>query len=222
MNKKLVTNELVKIAKELIAMISFDDAVCKIQNLIFSIIDKIEEIGKNSSLDVKSILRDMDEDWKALEKWARNYGISSTIAHLDLYDSLENAYKKSVKDLKALANGKEILSSQIMKDSKELEKIAVDLLDELFEPYNEMKEQLKVEKSHIRTWYCRSFPTDSLGKKINPKATFNDLYVALEDHRDIYKVIGVKDSTVRERIFKVLAEIMSMSYDEIYQMWEEN
>ena len=71
----------------------------------------------------------------------------------------------------------------------------------------------------IKNWYTHYYSTDELGQEINSMATFNDLHRALLDDRDIYEVIGVDDSLVRERLFSELAILLGVSYDDIYKMW---
>ena len=71
----------------------------------------------------------------------------------------------------------------------------------------------------IKNWYTHYYETDELGQEINSMATFNDLYQALVDGRDIYDVIGVGDSLVRERLFEELAILLGVSYVDVYNMW---
>lgn len=71
----------------------------------------------------------------------------------------------------------------------------------------------------LRNWYIENFPTDDLGNEINPDATFQDLLDALEFWWDVYEIIGVGDSVIRERLFAGLAEIMGMNYEHIYEKW---
>ena len=74
----------------------------------------------------------------------------------------------------------------------------------------------------IKNWYTHYYDTDELGQEINSMATFNDLHRALLDGRDVYKVIGVGDSLVRERLFDELAILLGVSYDDVYNMWLNN
>ena len=74
----------------------------------------------------------------------------------------------------------------------------------------------------IKNWYTHYYATDELGQEINSMATFNDLYQALVDGRDVYDVIGVGDSLVRERLFDELAILLGVSYDDVYNMWLHN
>jgi hypothetical protein len=39
---------------------------------------------------------------------------------------------------------------------------------------------------------------------------------------DIYDVIGVGDSVIRERLFEHLSEIKDVNYDYIYKKWLES
>lgn len=71
----------------------------------------------------------------------------------------------------------------------------------------------------LRNWYMENFPTDDLGNEINPDATFQDLLDALEFWWDVYEIIGVGDSVIRERLFAGLAEITGVNYDCIYEKW---
>ncbi len=71
----------------------------------------------------------------------------------------------------------------------------------------------------VKDWYIDKYPSDELGNEINDRLTFGDVYAALERFDDIYEVIGVNDSIVRERIFTELARRMKVDYDKIYYMW---
>lgn len=73
--------------------------------------------------------------------------------------------------------------------------------------------------SKVKEWYRETYPTDDLGKEINNEVTFENVFVGLDNYQDIYDIIGVGDSVIRERVFKKLAEIMNVDYDYIYQQW---
>ena len=76
-----------------------------------------------------------------------------------------------------------------------------------------------MENKKIKEWYMENYTTDDLGQEINEKATFEDLFKALENNTDIYDLIGVGDSVIRERLFKELASIKGIKYNDIYNMW---
>lgn len=72
---------------------------------------------------------------------------------------------------------------------------------------------------NIKFWYCTLYPEDPYRLLLEPAATFQDLFEALDAYRDIYSVIGDVDSIVRERIFTKLAELMGVDYEYIYEQW---
>jgi hypothetical protein len=72
---------------------------------------------------------------------------------------------------------------------------------------------------NIKEWYLNTYPTDDLGCEINNDATFNDLLTCLSDCKDIYELLGVSDSLVRERAFCKLSDLMSVDYSYIYKQW---
>ena len=75
------------------------------------------------------------------------------------------------------------------------------------------------EKTKIREWYIKAYPTDELGTEIDGEITFYDLFVVLDTYKDVYEALNVGDSIVRERVFSKLAEIMEVEYDYIYKQW---
>lgn len=77
----------------------------------------------------------------------------------------------------------------------------------------------ETEKSNIRDWYLKAYPSDDLGSSIGKNFTFRDVINALNDNQDIYPAIGVSDSVVRERIFGKIAEILDIDYAVIYNKW---
>ena len=71
----------------------------------------------------------------------------------------------------------------------------------------------------IKNWYMVNFPTDDLGSAMNNVSTFNDLYKALQSGINVYVVLGVGDSIIRERVFDQLAKLKGVDYGTIYNMW---
>ena len=51
---------------------------------------------------------------------------------------------------------------------------------------------------------------------LKEKTTFNDV---MNDLPNVYKVIGVGDSVVRERVFEELSKRTKKSYNDIYDIW---
>lgn len=75
------------------------------------------------------------------------------------------------------------------------------------------------EKSLVKEWYIKEYSTDDLGREINEEITFYDIFYALDRYNDIYEVLGVEDSVIRERVFQKLADIMKVEYNYIYEQW---
>lgn len=76
-----------------------------------------------------------------------------------------------------------------------------------------------MENMKIKEWYTKEYASDDLGEELNENITFMDLFETLDRHKDVYELIGVSDSIVRERLFEKLAEIMEVDYDYIYEQW---
>ena len=75
-------------------------------------------------------------------------------------------------------------------------------------------------KTKIKEWYMKEYPTDELlGAEIDDDVTFEDLFEALENYKDVYKTLGVEDSIVRERVFDKLAIVMNVDYGYIHEQW---
>lgn len=74
-------------------------------------------------------------------------------------------------------------------------------------------------EASIKKWYMNTFPNDELCCELSDSATFTHLLTALNNGQDVYDVIGVGDSIVRERVFGRLSEIMNVDYNFIYKKW---
>lgn len=70
----------------------------------------------------------------------------------------------------------------------------------------------------IKGWYTKKYPTDDLGEELND-VTFNALWTAIHNGGDVYSVLGVADSVVRERVFEKLSEINGVDYNYVYDKW---
>ena len=72
---------------------------------------------------------------------------------------------------------------------------------------------------NIKNWYTNNFSTDELATKINPEITFSLLWKYMRLGCDIYVLLGVGDSIVRERVMCELANRLDISYDSVYDIW---
>lgn len=75
------------------------------------------------------------------------------------------------------------------------------------------------ENTNVKKWYMETYKTDELGQEINGDLIFYDIFRALDTYKDIYEVLEVGDSLVRERVFQELAKIMQVDYMYIYNQW---
>jgi hypothetical protein len=71
----------------------------------------------------------------------------------------------------------------------------------------------------IREFYLEAYPSDDMGKDINPNATFAGLLNQLIVSGDVYAYLYVYDSIIRERLFEKLAEELEVSYEYVYKLW---
>lgn len=74
------------------------------------------------------------------------------------------------------------------------------------------------ENSSVRDAYMELYSDDELAHKIND-VTFYDVFKTLDSYGSFYKLIGVYDSLIRERIFSMLAVVMVIDYEYIYDQW---
>lgn len=81
--------------------------------------------------------------------------------------------------------------------------------------FSEFREHLKNLK--VKAVYKSMYPTDDLASLINSQITFKQLFYKMTDGICFYNII-VADSIIRERIFKILADIYDVQYDVIYNL----
>lgn len=70
----------------------------------------------------------------------------------------------------------------------------------------------------IREWYAAVFPSDELASKIQD-ISFYDFVDRMNRGEDVYEILGVKDSIVRERVFNQTAQLLHVDYDVLYKKW---
>lgn len=71
----------------------------------------------------------------------------------------------------------------------------------------------------VKEWYIETFPEDGLGEALNADTTFRDVAETLNNKEDIYDVIGVGDSVIRESVFNELADKLDVDYENVYEAW---
>lgn len=82
---------------------------------------------------------------------------------------------------------------------------------------------------NVNVWqtYKQDYPTDVWAiENINKDITFLDIVLTLVqptntqyEKRDLYEVIGVSDSLIREHIFCKLADLTGIDYATFYNLW---
>lgn len=75
-----------------------------------------------------------------------------------------------------------------------------------------------LRETSIKEVYLDKFPKDELGKELRD-ISFEEVFDALNNHEDVYKVIGVNDSFVREALFAQLSLLTKLDYDCFYELW---
>lgn len=76
-----------------------------------------------------------------------------------------------------------------------------------------------IAKTNVRDWYIQTYPHDTQAHSITESITFEDVFNTLDRRKDVYKLVGVSDSKIRENVFAELATIMEVGYDYIYEQW---
>jgi ppGpp synthetase/RelA/SpoT-type nucleotidyltranferase len=77
----------------------------------------------------------------------------------------------------------------------------------------------KAKRTKVKKWYLKTYPTDDLGEEIREDITFWSLWAMMSQGYNVYDILDVADSVIRERVFEELSEILEIDYDVIYQKW---
>lgn len=77
---------------------------------------------------------------------------------------------------------------------------------------------------NIHDWYVANFPDDRMGQRIDPAVTFSQVmtYIITDENSysdEVYIILGVSDSVIRERVFQELSDRTGISYAIIYNEW---
>ena len=97
-------------------------------------------------------------------------------------------------------------------------KITVEPKEKKEKTSDEMYELTKNTK--VKDWYKDTFPDDELGNDINPNITFYDVFETLDHYKDIYELLGVDDSAIRERVFYGLDDMIDEPHGYSYEQWQ--
>jgi hypothetical protein len=75
------------------------------------------------------------------------------------------------------------------------------------------------EDIKIKDWYTKEYSSDDMGKELNDDSTFKDLENAIFKGNNVYSVLGVSDSVVRERAFAKLSKMNNKEGQWAYNNW---
>lgn len=77
----------------------------------------------------------------------------------------------------------------------------------------------KIAQIHVLDWYLATYPSDTKGaEQINPSWTFGDFLAWLSRGNGLPRI----DTDIREVIFSKLAQLTSIPYTTIYDLWLDN
>ena len=99
------------------------------------------------------------------------------------------------------------------KKKKKLDEFTKDIKEE---EQMKMKEAMYVLDQNIKSWYANKYPNDDMGQEIKDDVTFTDVKKALKDHENIYDVLGVDDSVIRERVFNFMNQFEAQ---DMHNVW---
>lgn len=77
----------------------------------------------------------------------------------------------------------------------------------------------KLNGINLKDWYTKEYPNDELGYELNDDVDLRRCFSSLGRDPDIYDVMGVGDSVIRERVFAKMADVLGVDYDVIYYKW---
>ena len=105
-----------------------------------------------------------------------------------------------------------------MKKRKDYIKIPVKPLLSAITLDNKTIEDI-LRTTYVKDDYVQDYPTDDLGKEINENLNYLQLFNGLLNGEDIYEMMDVEDSLIRERVLERLAYLMGIDYQIIYYLW---
>lgn len=72
---------------------------------------------------------------------------------------------------------------------------------------------------NVRRELMRLHKNDPLCEEVDPRITFRHVLITLLQEKNIYDVLGVDDSVIREYTFQALCDIVGCDYDFPYELW---
>lgn len=146
-----------------------------------------------------------------IDDWDLSHAIDN-LDEVELADDIEEAVDFELNELYDLCDNLNVW-------------VAIDDLTEGYEDDEDdyiMPPETDPRYDSIKDWYVSAYPDDDLGKEINPNITFQDFLVDLQmKGADVYDMLGVNDSVIRERVFEKCVEFLpnDVTYDRIHTVW---
>lgn len=84
---------------------------------------------------------------------------------------------------------------------------------------------MKIERQmndKIKNWYMMNHAYDEMAWELRPNITFGKLWVGMKEGKDVYRLLGVCDSWIREIVFNELARRLNVEYKVVYDTWLNN
>ena len=146
----------------------------------------------------------------------------------DIFDTMEGVKRDASPEAVEKTAEQDIFTTMDVSGNN-MNSIEDALEDSKEEPLVKESQELKGERltesedsaldEKVKDWYVKEYPTDDMGEDIDPEVSFMDVFHALDNYEDIYDVLGVGDSIIRERVFTELADRMDVDYDYIFDQW---
>ena len=199
--------------------------------------NNIKYINENKEIKTESI--------KRLDEEENNPYIDNKELESKLNDEVKEEYKLNedlydqYKDLEYVSNqyeGKQIyiyydedLNQYSVSCLDQRKYFNIDKIDEIAEFINNTISNYnkhifetnpdRLNKS-VKEYYLANYPDEEDFVTNMPKdITFKELYNRMLQGEDVYEILDIRDSVVRERIFDELADSMDVNYDTIYKTW---
>ena len=74
----------------------------------------------------------------------------------------------------------------------------------------------------VKNWYLLNHADDGLGRELDNRLTFEQLWQGINEGVDVYRLLGVADSYIREIVFAELARRKGVEYSVIFNAWLGN
>lgn len=71
----------------------------------------------------------------------------------------------------------------------------------------------------VKIWYMLNHADDDMARGMRPNTTFKEIWEGLKEGKDVYRLLGVCDSWIREIVFDELAHRLNVKYETVYNTW---